>query len=211
MRIILSYKGKCLTVAYIVASKNTIVGWYMPNFLNTHHINEHVENKDFHITYPRDGNIHYSYKYFDPRDKCNYEKRVYFDEVIVKRFDEDKVFKDFKKEPRCDKDHDQILVMRTRQEPLSHHSFLFQYPQVGLPLDERILDKIIAPCTVSDNDICLNIDEYVGQFINYGFNIYDKNKTGFMMNIKGIIERKRFLAYETTFIEGFVFPIFPKD
>lgn len=104
MKIKVAYKGKCLTLAYFRTGGNTIVSWYLPQYLSGALLSDEMMNMDFHVTYPRDGNMHYSYKYLNSVENLWYEKRVYHDEVVLKQFDEKKVFLGYKKEPRNDKD-----------------------------------------------------------------------------------------------------------
>lgn len=206
MKLKLAYEGRCLTIGYISVSNNTIVGWYQPQFLNIHFINENVEKRDFHITYPRDGNAHYSYKYFDPADQCKYEKRVYYDEVVLKKFDLTGTFLGFEKMQRKEEDNDQHMVMRYKTPPLDDANLLFEFPQFGLRIGNRVREKIVDVCgNQQEDDIILNIDGYDGGTVNVGFFIYNSSREDYVYNVPGtLLLRKRFLALGSVYIEGYI-------
>jgi hypothetical protein len=205
MKIIASYKGNCITLGYAVASNNTIVTWYLPKFLNHHFINATVEKRDFHITYPRDGNAHTSYKYFDPATNQYYEKRVYYDEVVIKEFDNDKVFKGFSKSARNYQEIDQMMAVRYLPEPFSTVPLLYEFPQSGGHVTDQFLTEIITPCkNVGVDDIELPLEGLEGTTFNLGFYLYDLSRVNYIRQPEKTVFSHRIKAFGHLFIEGYI-------
>lgn len=205
MKIIISLKGKCLTLGYIKKTKNSVIGWYMPDAMNINFINDRVQKRDFHITYPRDGNAHFSYKYFDPDTNQNFEKRVYYDEVVIKKFDSDMNFIGFEKQSRSDIDIDQHLAVKTHPLPLDEHFKVFLLPLAASVISDQFSKKIEQPCQqTGSEDIIFDVENLNGKILNVGFAIYTGNEDDFYWNISGIIDRKKLNVFGNIYIESYL-------
>jgi|GEM_PF-3436087 len=198
MRIRISYKGKCLTLAHFRASKNSIVTWYMPKYHNERLMKGLVHNMDFHFTYPRDGNMHCSYKYFDPDDSMWYEKRVYHDRFVIKSANKDKTNWKVKSEDRSDSDILQHLVLRKKGDALNTPSLMFAFPQSGIGIGEEFLSEIIDGCNNSGNDLVLDVEPFKGKTLNFGFLLYGSDRKS---SIMGGVSGNKFIL-QTEVMDG---------
>ena len=204
MRIQVYYKGQCLTLAYITQTKNTLIGWFASKVINIEFVNPIVEKRDFHITYPRDGNAHFSYKYFDPISRLNFEKRVYFDEVVLKKFNENMEFISFEKQPRNDDDLDQHLAIKIKPKPLDENFESFMFPTTATIIDDRFLEKINEKCTpLKKDDIRLDVENLEG-VLNMGFIIYSGNEGDFPIKSELVTDLKLMKVSENIFVGGYV-------
>ena len=205
MRIQVYYKGQCLTLGYITWTNNTIIGWFASKAINIEFVNPIVEKRDFHITYPRDGNAHFSYKYFDPISMMNFEKRVYFDEVVLKRFNEQMEFISFEKQPRNDDDIDQHLAIKMKPRPLDQEFDSFTFPTTASIIDDRFLDKIDEKCTpLKNEDIRLDVENLKDSILNMGFIIYSGTENNFPFKHELITDLKVMRMFDDIFIGGYL-------
>ncbi len=213
MKIKIYYKSKCLTLAYFRTGNNTIVSWYMPQYLSRALVSDEMTNMDFHVTYPRDGNMHYSYKYLNSTENLWYEKRVYHDEIVLKQFDEKKVFLGYKKEPRNEKHPQQILVRRHKSDPTISTSFVFDFPQSGMIINDELLDKIEDRCdNKSGNDLIFDITGFEGRTLNFGFFLYgSERKEPLMGKISSNVMLNQLTIFDGATMEGYIFIVEEKN
>lgn len=202
MRIKIKYKGKCTTLAYINLSTNSVVGWYVPKLFNYHLSDKTLEKLNYHVTYPVDGNLHYTFDYFDPNKKLFFQKRVYFDHVRIKKFDVNQRYIDYSDSKRDANDIMQHFMNTDKYERLDSDKFnLYEFPQTAIGLNEKVLASIQDTYKEDDaEDIIFNIDGMENAILNYGFSLYKTSRKELYQS--GAV--KRFLAFGDIYIEGYI-------
>jgi len=202
MKLKIQYKGKTLTLGYISSTDKCLIGWYSPQAISERFADGLMPNLDLHVTYPIDGNIHYSYKFHDKEKGVKFDKKIYYDKIVTVEKTLDNVYIDKIITDRNGQNFLEHFVSTEKPERLDKHDYnAFHFPHSGILLDERTLPLIIDESQIKSTDIVLNVDGMEGKTINYGFSVYSKSRSEFY---RPDATSKREVYFNNIYVEGFI-------
>ena len=174
MRLILKHRNLYCRIFKLTTDgkNNSIVGNlmlfdmlqpYLPNAKNT----------DFHFTYFRNGNYHFSFKYFDSADGFYYDRKRYHNHVAIYKSESSILLKDI--EPhRRDIDENDPLDMFMMNEPLlpwHNRPIGHTFSIVGMSFSEEGLKKIDWREQVNFDDatdLIVDVEQYTEHEVSFG-------------------------------------------
>jgi hypothetical protein len=189
MRLILKNKDQYCRIFKLTAdsNKNSIVGnlmlfdmlqSYLPN----------VKNTDFHFTYFRNGNYHFSFKYYDSGDGLYYDRKRYHNHVAIQKSESLILLKD--SEPnRRDIDENDPLDMFMMDEPLlswDNRPIGHTFSVVGMSFSADGLKKVDWLEQVNfdeDSDLMVDVEQYAGHQVSFGCSFYNEGNPVFDFNL----------------------------
>lgn len=181
MRLLLERNGKHVSLFMLKLTNNSIVGWYTSKGWFNSFLNQ-KEITDIHFMYPLDGNYHKTYKYLDVKEDMLIEKRVYYDEIVEKKFDKDtKQFLGFKKMPRIeDYDDPTTLFFNDKPQKVTEKPFRFSFGLIALPLINdpkiiRLFDEAELIVKPTNSDLILNFEKHKDDGLNICAAAFDKD------------------------------------
>jgi hypothetical protein len=143
-----------------------------------------AKNIDFHFTYMRSGNYHFSFKYFDSVEGLYFDRKRYHNHVAVYKLESLALLKSI--EPyRRDIDENDPLDMFMMNEPLlpwDNRPIGHTFSVVGMNFSEEGLKKIDWLEQVSFDeakDLILEVDQYAENQVSFGCAMYSVGNPAF--------------------------------
>ena len=173
MRLLFERQGHFVSVFWIRRRKNDIIGWFTSRASESSFAPRSTEKVDVHFRYPRDGNIHFSFKYYDAGPSLKRVESYYFDRVRQKTFEngQTRVSEIPRREWELRSDRG-LFVPEHQPRPLQEYatsSQMFFFPTTGFNAFPNKAPSILNTSETSPrlNDFIVSIDRPNAVNINF--------------------------------------------
>jgi hypothetical protein len=196
MRLILERDGHCVSVFWIRRRRNDIIGWFTTRASEGSFAPRSAQERvDVHFRYPADGNIHFSFKYYDTGSCLKRVESYYFDRVRQKTFDDGQAhISEIPREEWELRSDRGLFVPKYRPMPLHEYattSNMFFFPTTGFNVFPNQAPSIFNTDETAPrpNDFIVSIDRPNAVNVNFSACLLGRDANTNSWNIEPNQER----------------------